>query len=125
MSAELAVEVHRHEGLHPRAAPAMDQRRPRADSHSRAMSSANRAGLEVEGRAIDVAEERPRAERAMVPAVAKKVKGEVITASPGPMPSAMSASSRRIGPGGDADAVLDTDSSAATLCSSSFTAARG
>ena len=31
--------------------------------------------------------------RAMVPAVAKKVNGLVITASPGPIPSAMSASS--------------------------------
>ena len=31
--------------------------------------------------------------RAIVPAVAKKVKGEVITSSPGPMPSAISASS--------------------------------
>jgi hypothetical protein len=57
------------------------------------MSSASAAGerLKVAGSMSQNSGRAPV--RAIVPAVAKKVKGLVITASPGPMPSAIRASS--------------------------------
>ena len=44
--------------------------------------------------------------RAIVPAVAKKVNGLVMTSSPGPISRAISARSSSISPGGDTDAVF-------------------
>ncbi len=62
-------------------------------SHCRARKAATAAGLRLNVTG-SMSQNNGRAPvRAMVPAVAKNVNGLVMTASPGPMPSAMSASS--------------------------------